>query len=130
MYSISNWAVWRIGAIGLFSLVAMGCADSVLFVTKTSIGLDFDTKPPAASIAYDRTEGYLAPRYDNGAIPPVYGRIRSDAKIFNANVRQIYATGSAAQRVLWIFPAYSGSFCDPILLNALSMAAFLAFSSA
>ena len=30
----------------------------------------------------------------------------------------------------WIFPAYSGSFCDPILLNALSMAAFLAFSSA
>ena len=29
-----------------------------------------------------------------------------------------------------IFPAYSGSFCDPVLLNALSMAAFLAFSSA
>jgi hypothetical protein len=77
-----------------------GCADSVLFVTKTSIGLDFDTKPPAASIAYDRVEGYIGPRYDNGAVPPVYGRILSDKAIFNTKVRQIYATGAAAQRVL------------------------------
>ena len=28
-----------------------------------------------------------------------------------------------------IVPASSGSFCDPVLLNALSMAAFMAFSS-
>ena len=30
----------------------------------------------------------------------------------------------------WIFPPSSGSFCAPVLLNALSDAAFLAFSSA
>jgi hypothetical protein len=30
----------------------------------------------------------------------------------------------------WIFPPSSGSFCGPVLLNALSDAAFLAFSSA
>ena len=78
-----------------------GCADSVLFVTKTSIGLDFDTKPPAASMAYDRVEGYLGPRYDNGAVPPVLARIHSDAAIFDAKVRQIYATGGAAQRILF-----------------------------
>jgi hypothetical protein len=77
-----------------------GCADSVLFVTKTSIGLDFDTKPPAANIAYDRVEGYIGPRYDNGAVPPVLARIHSDAAVFNAKVRQIYATGPAAQRIL------------------------------
>jgi hypothetical protein len=89
-----------VGLVGLFTTFMTGCADSVLFVTKTSIGIDFDTKPPSASIAYDRTEGYLGPRYDNGAVPPVYGRILSDAAIFNAKVRQIYATGPAAQRVL------------------------------
>lgn len=89
-----------VGLVGLFTTLMTGCADSVLFVTKTSIGIDFDTKPPSASIAYDRTEGYLGPRYDNGAVPPVYGRILSDAAIFNAKVRQIYATGPAAQRVL------------------------------
>ncbi len=86
--------------VGPLLLAATGCTDSVLFVTKTSIGLDFDTKPPAASIAYDRAEGYLGPRYDNGAVPPVYGRILSDTAVFNAKVRQIYATGPAAQIVL------------------------------
>ncbi len=75
-----------------------GCAgiDSVLFVTKTSLGVDFDSKPPTASIAYDREEGYLGPRYDNGAVPPVVARIQSDGKIFNTRVRQVYATGAAA----------------------------------
>ena len=29
-----------------------------------------------------------------------------------------------------IFPASSGSFCNPVLLSALSMAAFMAFSTA
>jgi hypothetical protein len=30
----------------------------------------------------------------------------------------------------WIFPPSSGSFCGPVLLNALSEAAFLVFSPA
>lgn len=97
---MNHWNSIRIGLVGLIISIMPGCADSVLFVTKTSIGIDFDTKPPSASIAYDRTEGYLGPRYDNGAVPPVYGRILSDAAIFNAQVRQIYATGGAARRVL------------------------------
>ena len=79
-------------------LVLAGCAttDAVLFVTKTSLGIDFDAKPAAASIAYDRTEGYIAPSYANGEIPPVVASIKSDAKIFNPKIRQIYATGDAA----------------------------------
>jgi hypothetical protein len=80
--------------------LATGCAkpDTVLFVTKTSISvLDADTTPPEVSIAYNRTEGYIGPRYENGAVPPVYGSIESDAAIINPKVRQLYATGDAAQ---------------------------------
>ena len=38
------------------TLALAGCAssDHVLFVTKTSIGIDFDSKPATASRAYDR----------------------------------------------------------------------------
>lgn len=79
-------------------IVFTGCAtkNSVLFVTKTSLGIDFEGKPPALSIAYDRVEGYLGPRYNNGAVPPVLGRVQTDGGIFTAEVKQIYATGNAA----------------------------------
>lgn len=79
-------------------LVLSGCAstDHVLFVTKTSIGIDFDSKPATASLAYDRVEGYVAPRYANGEIPPVVASVKSDGNIFNPKVRQVYATGDAA----------------------------------
>lgn len=79
-------------------LVLGGCAspDHVLFVTKTSIGIDFDSKPATASLAYDRIEGYVAPRYANGEIPPVVASVKSDGKIFNPAIRQVYATGDAA----------------------------------
>ncbi len=75
-----------------------GCTTTkdVLFVTKTSLGIDIDAKPATASIGYDRTEGYIAPRYDNGEIPPVVASIKSDGGIFNPKIRQVYATGDAA----------------------------------
>jgi len=83
-----------IGALAALS----GCAspDHVLFVTKTSIGVDFDSKPGTASLAYDRTEGYAAPRYANGEIPPVVASVKSNGGIFSPVIRQIYATGDAA----------------------------------
>lgn len=79
-------------------LTTAGCAspDHVLFVTKTSIGIDFDSKPAAASLAYDRTEGYVAPRYANGEIPPVVASVRSNGAVFSPKVKQVYATGDAA----------------------------------
>jgi hypothetical protein len=82
-------------------LALVGCAtpDHVLFVTKTSLGIDFDSKPPSASIAYDRIEGYIAPSYDTGEIPPVVASVKSDGAIFNPKIRQVYATGEAAQIV-------------------------------
>jgi len=79
-------------------LALTGCTttNEVLFVTKTSLGIDFDAKPATASIGYDRIEGYIAPRYANGEIPPVVASIKSDGGIFNPRISQVYATGDAA----------------------------------
>lgn len=75
-----------------------GCAhpNRVLFFTKTSIGIDADTTPPTATISYDRIDGYLGPRYDSGAVPPVLASIQSDLAIFAPKIKQVYATGQAA----------------------------------
>ena len=103
-------------ALTLWSmLVLAGCAttDDVLFVTKTSLGIDFDSKPASASIAYDRTEGYIAPRYDNGEIPPVVASIKSDAKIFNPKISQVYATGDAAVIAVSECPKVTLAALDP-----------------
>lgn len=78
------------------ALTACASKDHVLFVTKTSVGLDFDSKPPAASLAYDRVEGYVAPRYANGKIPEVVASVKSDGQIFSPKMKQVYATGDAA----------------------------------
>ena len=79
-------------------LLAGGCAqsDRVLFVTSSSLGINVDSKPPTASLAYDRTEGFIGPRYDNGGMPEVVAMIDSDGGLFRPEVRQLYAAGAAA----------------------------------
>jgi hypothetical protein len=77
-----------------------GCADkdTVLFVTNSSLGINFDSKPPTANIAYDRTEGFIGPRFPNGGTPPAVASIETGGTIFDPKVRQVYATGHAAVR--------------------------------
>lgn len=81
-----------------FACLSMGCADknTVMFVTNSSLGINFDSKPPTANIAYDRTEGFIGPRYPNGAAPPAVASIETGGSIFDPKVRQVYATGDAA----------------------------------
>ncbi len=83
---------------GLVALAVSGCAstDKVVFVTSTSIGINVDNTPPTASIAYDRTEGFIGPRYPNGGIPAVVASIKTGGSVFNPKIRQVYATGAAA----------------------------------
>lgn len=89
--------------LALLSAIFMaGCAStnrSVLFVTNTSIGIDLDTQPSGIAIAYNRSEGFLGPRYDTGSAPPVVARIQSGgglAGLAGIKIRQVYATGPAA----------------------------------
>jgi hypothetical protein len=92
----------RFACLSLFAIAALvaGCADpnTVLFVTNTSLGINFDSKPPTANIAYDRTEGFVGPRFPNGGTPPAVASIESGGNIFEPKVRQVYATGHAAVR--------------------------------
>ena len=86
-------------------LVALGCAalggcapNHVMFVTDTSLGINVETKPsPTASVAFDRTEGYVGPSYANGALPPVVASLHVDGQsLLSPYVKQVYATGPAA----------------------------------
>ena len=97
---MQNFRIHLALTILLFSLMSCITSDEVVFVTKSSLGLDFDTKPATASIAYDRIEGYIGPRYDNGALPPVIASMKTDGKILNPQIKQIYATGAAATNLV------------------------------
>jgi hypothetical protein len=89
---------WIQGIYLIALLFLSACsADKVAFGTHTVYGLDIDTQPiPALSIGADRSELVVAPRYDNGAIPPVVASIKIDAGWFKSDVSQVYATGDAA----------------------------------
>lgn len=88
----------RILLAAALALSVTGCADGVLFVTKTSLSiLEADTKPAGISIAYNRIEGYLGPTSESGEAPAVLGYFGSDGSIFAPKVQQVYATGNAAR---------------------------------
>jgi hypothetical protein len=86
-------------ALALLLLAACAKSDTALFATNSSLGIDFDSKPPLASVGYDRTEGYIGPRYDDGTVPPVIASIRSNSTFLRGNAQQLYATGDAAIEV-------------------------------
>lgn len=91
-------------ALALMAAAALaGCASPkthATFVTKTSLALvDVDTAPAGISIAYDRVEGYIGPRLENGEVLPVTGYVNTDGGIFVRNLRQVYASGRAADIV-------------------------------
>jgi hypothetical protein len=88
-------------ALGTLALLA-GCStqrDHVIFVTKTTLGVDVATQPSGATIGYERFEGYVGPRFDNGGVPPVVASFRSNGELLFREVRQVYATGAAAEKV-------------------------------
>lgn len=84
----------------LLALLLTACAsgpNTVVFVTKTSLGIDVEQTPPTASIAYDRVEGYFGPRYDTSAVPPVLAIFTTNGQLLGREVKQVYATGNAAR---------------------------------
>jgi hypothetical protein len=85
-----------------------GCAsDNVVFLTKTSFGLDVSTEPAVANIGYDRFEGYVGPRFDTGAVPPIAANFETNGQLFGRAIRQVYATGDAARVVTFAGTAAS-----------------------
>lgn len=83
-------------------LFVSGCSvfDGLIFVTKSSIGLDMDSIPPATDLSVDRQEGVLSPTFEGGQTPPIMGSFKSSTnpflRFFGMGIATTYATGDAA----------------------------------
>ena len=95
------------------ALVLFGCAspqETATFVTKTSFSLvDVDSTPASVSIAYDRIEGYVGPRFVDGSVFPVASVLETRGTGFDRAIKQVYATGEAARIVTAMDPPAGGS---------------------
>ena len=94
------------------SLSACAGTDRVVFVTNTELGIGADTATGNANLGFSSTNVVLGPAYpETGALPEVYGAIRSDGTLFAPKVRQAYATGDAA--ILVSKPSNCNGCIDP-----------------
>jgi len=95
--------VRTLGTLGLAILVA-ACADNyATFVTSTDIGISADATTQDLHLGYVRTELFVGPAYpDKGEAPAAFGYHHSDLSIFSPKIKQLYATGRAAELVTQI----------------------------
>jgi len=80
-------------------LLASGCSvgeESVLFMTKTSVGVDVDATPLTLDIGFARREGTISPVFEDGRVLPQMAGYTSQLGIVNQAVGQSFATGTAA----------------------------------
>ncbi len=91
------------------ALSLTGCVagyNSLLFVTKTNIGLEVDTQPPTFSLDIGRQEGLLAPSYEAGKTPPVLASFRFENQdAFSNYIGSAFATGDAAVAMARLYDA-------------------------
>ncbi|MBW2739637.1 MAG: hypothetical protein JRE64_12495 [Deltaproteobacteria bacterium] len=99
MNCIKKWnhmTTFVIFCLTLFFLSGCGTGkQNVLFVTKTSLGIDIDSKPPAIDIGYSRKEATLSPKFEGGVLPQM-ATFSTDVGFVNTAVGQSFATGNAA----------------------------------
>lgn len=90
---------WFVGLIVIMANLG-GCGigyNRVLFGTKTNVGFEVDTKPPVIQLNIGRTEGVIAPQFENGKKLPVLASFRfQNSGSFSPFVGSAFATGDAA----------------------------------
>jgi len=88
------------GAFGLALLLAACDGSYATFVTSTDIGISADATTRDLHLGYARTELFAAPAYpDNGQAPATIGYLGSNLSVFTPRIKQLYATGDAADLV-------------------------------
>jgi hypothetical protein len=91
--------IWTIAALTTL-ILSPACTDYATFVTATNIGISADTTTQDVNIGYTRAELFHGPGYPTeGAAPSAVGYISSDLSPFSPNIKQLYATGTAAELV-------------------------------
>jgi hypothetical protein len=78
-----------------------GCANRVVFVTHSSVGLDVSGTaqlPNKVSFSFERYEAAIVPRKTNGEAHSVFGGMDADMTWFRGHtIKQTFATGEAAR---------------------------------
>lgn len=77
-----------------------GCStESLLFSTKTSVGIDLSATngAPRLNLGYDRTEAAIVPAKPDGGTHSVLGGLDADLSMNEVRIKQLFATGQAAQ---------------------------------
>jgi hypothetical protein len=95
----------------LLPLGLAGCAgyNHTLFMTKSNVGLDFDSKPPTLEINVSRKEAVIAPSFEGGQTPPVMASFKPSAGTgggfvsFFLGVDQTFAGGDAAMAMAQLY---------------------------
>ncbi|MBT6345234.1 MAG: hypothetical protein HOJ49_00705 [Nitrospina sp.] len=98
MLSMNHLKFVNIFALSLIFIT--GCStlgkDNILFMTKTSLGVDVDTKPPTLEIGYDRKEGTISPTFQDGKVLSQVASFKTKDGIVGQAIGQSFATGQAA----------------------------------
>ena len=92
-----------------------GCStDRLLFVTKSTVGIDVDSQPPTSEIAINRKEGVIEPVFEGGQTPPVLASFKADAnpiaRFFGFGIGSTFATGDAAEALSALFSTTDADF--------------------
>lgn len=109
---ISKIIAYKVVLVVLFCFIFLtGCGlgkKNVLFATKTSLGIDIDSKPPTIDIGYSRKEGTFSPKFKGGVLPQL-SNFSFKTGLVNTAVGQSIATGNAAV----IMGKYLGTELEP-----------------
>ncbi|WHZ25424.1 MAG: hypothetical protein OJF51_000219 [Nitrospira sp.] len=113
-------------ALGLLPLATMVTACSaleehVLFMTKSNVGIDVDSKPPTAEISIARREAVLEPTFEGGKTPAVLASFRSAGTgIFGMfyNISATFAGGDAATTMTAL---YGDETAGPVKIESSSL---------
>lgn len=88
---------WLIVALPTLSGCGIGFSQA-LFMTKSNVGVDIDTKPPTAEISIARKELAIAPAFEGGQTPPVLAGFSDHNRLlFGFGTSSVFAGGSAAR---------------------------------
>lgn len=97
--------------VGLLS----GCEQNrLLFATKSIVGLDIDSQPPATELSINRKEGVIEPVFEGGQTPPVLASFKADmnpvARFFGFGIGTTFSTGDAAETLSSLFTTTDNKF--------------------
>ncbi len=90
--------------------------NSILFHTRSNVGLDFSQTPPTSEITIAREEGVIEPSFEGGKTLPVEASFKTGSDRFSGfflGIDQTFATGEAAVAMTALYRAGDAVLLKP-----------------